>query len=280
MRCPNCQTQVPEGATACPSCNALLDPNVINGDPPPPPQTYEETGRGGEADYQWGDDSTDPRLAFNETENGKWGQSQPPEDDHWGQPQPSNEPTAHLAQPDPKNATRVLSSDPERDKHTRVVQAPPPPRVPPRKKKEAEEVEDPILSKEFEAAIEGLKNVYKRLKKPEKAALWTTVAAFVACFSPWYYIKGEGLVSGIESQGWIPAILTGATLILLYVRFSLKWGILPSLLQLLLIAGAAFGAVYFTLLPAHESIRFGLPATALTTSLATVFTILGMLSRT
>jgi len=273
MRCPNCQTQVPQGATACPSCNALLDPHVINGDLPPPPQTYEETGRGDEADYNpgpiWGDDSTDPRLAFDENEP-----------DDWGQPQPSNEPTAHLAQPDPKNATRVLSSDPERDKHTRVVQAPPPPRIPPRKKREAEEVEDPILSKEFEAAIEGLQNVYKRLKKTEKAALWTTVAAFVACFSPWYYIKGEGLVSGIESQGWIPAILTGATLILLYVRFSLKWGILPSLLQLLLIAGAAFGAVYFTLLPAHESIRFGLPATALTTSLATVFTILGMLSRT
>ena len=283
MRCPNCQTPVPQGATSCPSCGALLDANVVDGDLPPPPQSYSETGYDYEDPYaapsDWpAEEGTDPGVAPADPPGaGEWSSKAPPPDPGWdGGAQPAR------GEPEPHNATRVLSSDPERDKHTRVVQAPPPPKVPPRRVREAkkEEEEDPILSKEFEAAISGLQNVYKRLKSPEKVALWSMVAAFVACFSPWYYIKGQGLISGVEANGWIPAVLTGCSLIMLYVRFTLRWGVLSSLLQLLLIAGAAFGAVYYTLVPIHESIKFGLPATALTSALAVVFSVVGMLART
>jgi hypothetical protein len=179
------------------------------------------------------------------------------------------------------NATRVLSADPERDKHTRVVQAPPPPKFPPKKKREAAaEIEDSILSRDFEIALSGAKAVYKRLRTPERVALWATIAAFVASFSPWYYVRRTGLISGVQTHGWIPAVLTGLALVLLYLRFSLRWGILPSILQFFVTAGAAIAAVYFTLVPSVGAMRFGLPATAVAASVAAVAALLGMLSRT
>lgn len=277
MLCPGCRTTPPLGAESCPLCGTKLSPNPREGEfPPPPPQTYEgQTDGYAEPGYHepvWDAEMTDPIMDDRDPgDQQAWSRG-----DH-GPPPIASEPTAHLPQTD--GSTRVLSSDPERDKHTRIVQAPPPPKIPPRRARQVE-IDDPILSKEFEAALTGLNNVYKRLKSPEKLALWATVAAFLASFSPWYYVKGTGLISGIESQGWIIALLTSASLIVLYFRFSLRWGIFPSLFQLLLIAGAAFASVYYTLVPVHESIRFGLPAAALTASLASVFTIAGMLSRT
>jgi hypothetical protein len=181
----------------------------------------------------------------------------------------------------PNGATRVLSADPERDKKTRVVQAPPPPRFPPKKKKRAAvQEEDSILSRDFEIAVTALKAVYKRLRTPEVVALWATVAAFVFAFSPWYKVKRFGWVSGIESQGWIPAVLTGLSLVLLYLRFSFRWGILPALGQFVLTAGAAMAAIYFVVLPGRGEMLFGLPATAAASSVAAVAVLLGMLSRT
>ncbi len=277
MLCPVCRTTPPQNAESCPLCGTVLVPDPLEGDLPPPPpyESHQDTAAVYEEPVYneplWEPENTDLiNDEYDQMDQQAWSRDPEP-------PPIASEPTAHLPQTD--GSTRVLSSDPERDKHTRIVQAPPPPRIPPRKSNR-EVIEDPILSKEFEAALTGLNNVYKRLRSPEKLALWTTVAAFVASFSPWYYVKGTGLISGIETQGWITAVLTGASLILLYFRFSLRWGILPSLLQLLLIAGAAFASVYYTLVPVHESIRFGLPAAALTASLGSVFTIAGMLSRT
>ena len=118
------------------------------------------------------------------------------------------------------------------------------------------------------------------MNSAERTSLWCTAAAFVAAFLPWYYVRGYGLLSGIQTHGLAVAGLTGLALVLLYLRYHLRRGIIWALFQVLCIAGAGFVAVYFVVKPAMPHMRFGLPAAALATAAATLTGFFGLRKRT
>lgn len=272
MRCFKCRAFVPDKTAICPHCDAILDTSFLEQEgspthegPPPapalPPPVVEQTWDHVEID-------TDQNLLQAQTDTPASGQHLP-------------QAAAFAEAPPVHQATHVLPSDPERDKKTRVVQAPPPPRLPPRHLREGEEAKgESLLSSDFDAAVDGLRQVYLRLHKAERISLWASLCAFVFSFMPWYYVKGTGLLSGIQTQGWIPAVLTFVAMALLYIRFAYRLGFLFSLGQFLSIACAAVVTTYYTLVPVLPNVRFGLPATALAACLAAVTGIAGLWSRT
>jgi len=271
MRCPGCNHEIPEGSEFCPVCGVSQDPKAWSQATGQIDQSQfdlhsEETYRGPLVD-------SSPRSTLDESQL-EW--------EYWaadqGVDEAENAPAASGAGP---GATRVLESDPERGKATRVLQAPPPPRLPPRPGSGAAAAEaDSILSEEFEHALAGIRAVYKRLHAAERVAFWSIVVAFVGAFSPWYYVKGTGLVSGVETIGWIAAACLGAALILVYVRFQLRWGLGAALVQILLTTAGGVLAAYVLIEPgARGAPTFGLPATVAAAVVGVVAEIVGLLAR-
>lgn len=176
-------------------------------------------------------------------------------------------------------ATRVLGIDPERQKKTKVLQVAAPPKLPPNHPDELPDA-DSILSSDFEAALQSLISLYRRLKKAERMSLWATLAAFVAAFSPWYYKEGQGLLSGVETVGWSSALLLGSALVITYFRLAQRWSVWGAILQFLLITGAVMASVYYLLVPLEKAtMSVGLPATVAASGLAAVMELVGILSR-
>jgi len=271
MRCPGCNREIPEGSDFCPVCGVSLDPNDWSQTTGQIDQSQfvdlhsEETYRGPHVD-------AGPRSTLDESQM-EW--------ENWAVGQ-----SVDAAESQPagvgggSGATRVLESDPERGKATRVLQAPPPPRLPPRPGSVAAADADSILSEEFEHALAGIRAVYKRLHVAERVAFWATLLAFVGAFSPWYYVKGTGFIAGVETIGWVTAACLGVALILVYVRFQLRWGLGAALIQILLTAAAGVLAAYVLIEPGGRgSPIFGLPATAAAAVVGVVAEIVGLLAR-
>lgn len=282
MRCFKCRALVPDGTAICPHCDTILDPSFLDeATPVPGAEPPDSTADAAPSEAGWPEAGSDDPLSpdFWDPE----ARTEPPVT----APPPAAEETNRVlnrnaaAEPAPPGqATRILSQDPERDKETRIVQPPPPPRLPPHRAAEAAGEEDSILSSDFDAAVDGLRQVYARLNSSERISLWCTVAAFVGAFLPWYYVRGYGLLSGIQTHGLAVAGLTLAALVLLYVRYHLRLGMIWSLFQLLCTAGAAFIGAYFLVEPAMAHVRFGLPASAVAAGAAVVTGFSGLFKRT
>ncbi len=181
----------------------------------------------------------------------------------------------------PREATRVLG-DPERDKETRIVQPPPPPALPQRGSVGGGgDSSEAILSEDFDRALAVVRSIYRRLHAAERVSVWTTMAAFLGAFSPWYYRPGYGLQSGVQTWPGIGvALALGVSLLVLYLRFSKRWSLWAALLQFLLVAAAAVGSVYLALVPgAGMRIVAGLPATAMLSATGAVSEFVGILAR-
>ena len=199
--------------------------------------------------------------------------------EEWAAKQTAPDIDAAMNEREPDGATRVLGADPERHKETRVIQAPAPPKLPPNRPDALADA-DSILSSDFEAALQSLISLYRRLKKAERISLWATLAAFVAAFSPWYYQDGQGLLSGVETVGWSSALLLGAALVVTYFRLAQRWSVWGAILQFLLLIGAVMASVYYLLVPLEKAtMSVGLPATVAASGLAAVLELVGILSR-
>jgi len=262
MQCVHCYRSIPDGSDRCPFCGADQTESATNPEyefqpPPPPGFSAPPTASTGstleESQQMWEDWAAKQTL-------------------------PTRQAADRESEP-PSGATRVLGQDPERHKETRVLQAPVAPKLPPNRPDDAEDA-DSILSRDFEAALQSLTSLYRRLKRAERVALWSAVAAFVAAFSPWYHIEGRGWVSGIETVGWSSALLIGAALVVTYVRLAQRWSGWGALLQFLLLAAAVSASSYYLLVPLPKAaMGFGLPATVAASTVAAVSELLGILSR-
>ncbi len=303
MICAHCRRQIPDDASRCPFCGA--DPFGGAGNyaqaPPLPPEDFQEIpprrpdgsalGKNQQMSEDWTAHQTLPEMDVADPTSP--GQEIPPpqsegstleESQHmweeWAARQTlqemdvANPPTPHAGR-----ATRVLGLDPERQKETRVLQIQAPPKLPPNRPDDLEDA-DAILSSDFEAALESLTSLYRRLKKAERFSFWVALAAFVAAFSPWYHVEGRGLVSGVETVGWSSALLIGAALVVTYLRLSLRWSAWGAILQFLLLSAGGMAAIYYLLVPIEGATMFvGLPATVATAGLAAVSELVGMMSR-
>ena len=126
-----------------------------------------------------------------------------------------------------------------------------------------------------------LRSIYKRLHPFERISLWTTIVAFVGAFSPWYYESGYGYLSGVQTLlGGVTALALGATLLVLYLRFTRRWSLWAALLQFLLVAGAAVLSIYLAIVPPDGlKLAPGLPLTAISSGVGAATEFVGMLAR-
>ena len=221
MLCPHCRTELPDGTAICTVCDAILDSTFLNastepgvdGDgapviapraPAPPPSALPVVPSAADLDPM-----SSPRLG----------------DDLSGS----------------TDGTAMLQMDPERHKETRIVnvsdlpsrrgpQAPKP--GAPRAAAGAEqETLDDFWGQVFLA--------YRRLRPLEKGAMYCLLALFVAAFLPWFHVRGEGFVSGIEGKGALTAVGGFLALVVFWIRVNLR----VVLLVLLQVACVVFGGL-------------------------------------
>jgi hypothetical protein len=113
---------------------------------------------------------------------------------------------------------------------------------------------------------------YRRLRPMEKVTLFGLSLLLVCAFLPWFHVRGEGFVSGIEGKGALSAALALLALVIFWVRVTYRW-VLLVLGQVFLVAGAGLmaGLAYKTATAATPS--FGLYLTLLTAAGAAVFSL-------
>lgn len=247
MRCPHCNGAVPDATAICPQCDAILDAAFLD--------STTEPGAEGRRDS--------PHLAAPPLA--------PPQAPH-GKSAPDLSGRTE--------GTSILQLDPERQKETRIVKVSdiaPSRRSPaagPRGSARAAAIaqEEPVAGDLWSGALLAL----RRLRPMEKVVFAGLAALLVCSFLPWFHVRGEGFVSGIEGKGALSATLAFLAIVVFWVRVTFRW-VLLVLAQVFLVAGAglmaglAYKAAGGSALPS-----FGLFLTLLTAAATAVISLVAV----
>jgi hypothetical protein len=172
--------------------------------------------------------------------------------------------------------TSILRLDPEAEKQTRIVKLSDVSGKRVAAARAADQASDEEELGDFWGQV-GL--AYRRLWPFEKLALWSLVALFVGAFLPWFYVRGEGFVSGVEQRGTLSAALSFVAIVVFWVRVTLRQ-VLLVLVQVAFVVGAALVAGFALMrpLPSHSP-RFGLYLTVAFGVVAAVISLVGAVKR-
>lgn len=241
MLCPQCNAEIPDDSVICRYCDAILDDAYF-------------AASGGTDEVE-----TQPRARVEKVNPN-------------AAPTDPNQPPVGAA----PMSTRILQLDPEREKETRIVRVSDlPTRRAPGTGRAAL---DPEAEEEAGDLWARVSLSYRRLRPADKLALWCMLALFVSVFLPWFNIRGEGFVSGIERRGVLAAIFAGLAMAVFWIRVSLRW-ILLVLLQIAFIVGAALVAGYVLLNPDNAPRSFGLYVTLGAGTAAVITSLLGAIKQ-
>lgn len=230
MRCPQCHETIPDGVAICPLCDAILNASFLSA-------------------------TTDP------------GEGQIAPAPPLGSPRLENvDLSGHT------EGTSLLAMDPEAQKETRIVsmddlqsrRAGNAPRDHARSRAGyASSGSPPTASPSVNEVGDLWGKVYlavRRLRPLEKVVLGLLIGLFVGAFSPWFFVRGEGYVSGIERIGVWTAVATLAAIGVFWVRVVFRQTLLV-LLQVALVI-VATGVAAFALRSTHrDNPSLGLYAT-------------------
>lgn len=232
MQCPQCHASVPDGVAICPQCDAILDATFLNAATDP-----------GELDRVPPPSAGSPRLESADLSGNTEG-------------------------------TSLLAMDPEAHKETRIVSMDDLPKrrgqnAPGRHARAGADgaARPPAASNAPSGDELGdlWGQVYlavRRLRPLEKIVLGLLIALLVGAFSPWFSVRGEGYVSGIERVGVWTAAATVAAIAVFWVRVVFRWTLLV-LLQVALVVVATGVAAW-----ALRSTRGDTPSLGLYASVA------------
>lgn len=253
MYCPHCNGAIPDTSAICPLCDAILNPAFLDSSTEPGAEARQSSPYYPAPPL--GDSA--PPLA-------------PPQGSYGGE---APDLGGHT------EGTSILQLDPERQKETRIVKVSDlaasrrSPMAPGRGAGHA------AATPAEEAAAGDLwaqvHLAYRRLRPLEKVTFFGLVALLVCAFLPWFHVRGEGFVSGIEGKGALSATLTFLALVVFWVRVTYRW-ILLVLGQVFLVAGAGLmaGLAYKTAAAATPT--FGLFLTLLTAAGAAVVSLVAV----
>lgn len=178
--------------------------------------------------------------------------------------------------------THIVSQDPEIDRNTRIVDVAIPGVVKKsmqedhgwdyqRRKREGNQSE---TDQEIEDVLAAIRMFYARMHRIDRWALWVSLLALVASFLPWSYVRGEGLVAGIQEYGAASGAAAAMMLLCIYMRTVRRRlsGMILSL-QVLAAAGLTAVPIYRFVSSTGVEFRFGLYLTALAGTCAIMLTM-------
>ena len=221
MLCPNCHGELEDDASICSFCDAILDDSFLENDVPTAPrdEVYEPSpdyiGRPPLDDAPPLDDEA-PALGGEDIGGGGGG-----------------------------GETSIIQMDPEQQKHTRIVKVTD---LSGRRAAAAHAVQqakaaDGEGASELEDYWGQVTLAYRRLRVPDRIALFCVAALVVGAFLPWFEVKGKGFVSGVEGRGWLTALFAVLAVAVFWVRVTFR-KVLLVLAQVGFIVGAALAAGY------------------------------------
>ncbi len=187
--------------------------------------------------------------------------------------------------------TPTTGIDPEKERGTRVVEAPLPPMVKKRarervnqsgklgttraQKNLALELEESGVSRMVDELIANLRLFYARLHRFDRWSLWVLCGAFIASFLPWLRVLSYGLTAGIQDYGLATAPLSALAIVLIYLRTARRRLTVPLiLLQLLVVAGVGAVVVWRYISAVDIDFTYGIYITALFAALGVLTTML------
>jgi hypothetical protein len=177
--------------------------------------------------------------------------------------------------PQAQIATKIATEDPQIDRGTQIVDVSVPAFVK-RARKVAEEeksagpdesflaVEESLVSRGVDATLASVTHAYTRLHPTDRRTVWAALVGLLCSFLPWSYVRGEGLLAGVQELGLLTAVASGLVLVSVYartVRRRLIRGLLA--LQLLLAAALVAVPVYRHVTAGEAELSYGVYLTAL-----------------
>ncbi len=222
MRCPSCHTEVPDDAVVCPSCEAVVDPSLLNLEPGPSKPSARSGARKAvrkgaplsgvkkraSRPAQAGDEDTKNERGGEAP--GDWRSRLSAED--WQQ-SPKSKPGAAPTSATPATTTATENAAPGADDYDPDVD---PVRGRIRRRANPNFVADKGLdADEFMSEAKAFLN---GLSGPDKLTFFAAVTMVVACFFPWKETVVEGEVPGLMSQGVLVFLLGGVVMGVIVAR--------------------------------------------------------------
>jgi len=269
MRCPSCQNEIPSGLTVCDICQAPLEARGRRPRRPPSrassQQPLSQTG----PPSPGGSPASAPKPQRSSARTG-------PQQSVRRSPVPGipggSVPLSSTGAP----ATRLVTVDPQVQRETRMVEVSVPAAVrrasrSQRRQQRDEEQADGPIDEAFEAA----RKIYRRLHAIDRGALWVLLLALVGVFLPWTYVRGEGLVSGVEGVGAAGVCAAVLGLACIYGRaVRRRWGGVLLFLQLICASAIVATPVYVWLVSVDVvKVAWGMGASALCGAIAVLLTL-------
>jgi len=337
MRCPECQSELPEGLDQCMQCGAVLtEPPVlehdlselwVDGSNTPTDGSVPElmTSAKRTAELSALEAEVARRRAMSGRATG--GRERPPSLPVTGpmpaaRPRPPTGPMAAAARrpppptgplpqasrstpsasaPEPARApfgipgqavipTRLETGDPQANRGTQIVEISLPPAVkrlrrapegrePARATREESRdaasgrraggpagfaVEESVVSRGVDEVIAGGRIFYTRMHPLDRWTVVSLALAFIASFLPWTYVRGEGLIAGIQEYGAASAVAAVLVLLCVWGRTARRrLGGLLIVLQILAAAGLTAVPVFRFMTSGEIQLSYGLYLTAL-----------------